>query len=154
MDAQATTRERARMKYRKLRIAWSVMCGILCLLLIALWVRSYSYLDAIGTPPRVVTSWRGRLFAGGTGHVKHFSDRDESNDPRLRTVLGVYILTAIDQGNIAYKGGSSLPIAAPLILITIVAAAPWIRWRYSLRTLLVAMTVIAMGLGVIVYAMR
>src|SRR4051812_40138543 len=29
------------MKYRKLRIAWSVFCGIACVLLIALWVRSY-----------------------------------------------------------------------------------------------------------------
>jgi hypothetical protein len=29
------------MKFRKLRIAWSVACGILCLLLIVLWVRSY-----------------------------------------------------------------------------------------------------------------
>lgn len=31
------------MKYRKLRIAWSVAWGVACLLLIALWVRSYSY---------------------------------------------------------------------------------------------------------------
>jgi hypothetical protein len=29
------------MKYRKLGIAFSAMCGILCLLLIVLWVRSY-----------------------------------------------------------------------------------------------------------------
>jgi hypothetical protein len=33
----------AGMKYRKLRIAWSVACGILLLLLISLWVRSYSH---------------------------------------------------------------------------------------------------------------
>jgi hypothetical protein len=32
----------ADMKYRKLRIAWSVAWGILCLLLIVLIVRSYS----------------------------------------------------------------------------------------------------------------
>ena len=29
------------MRFRKLRIAWSVGCGILCVLLIVLWVRSY-----------------------------------------------------------------------------------------------------------------
>ena len=28
------------MKYRKLRIAFSAVCGIVCLLLIALWVRN------------------------------------------------------------------------------------------------------------------
>jgi hypothetical protein len=33
------------MRFRKLRIAWSVAWGILCLLLIALWVRSYWWCD-------------------------------------------------------------------------------------------------------------
>ncbi len=33
------------MRFRKLRIAWSVGCGVLCLLLIVLWVRSYWRLD-------------------------------------------------------------------------------------------------------------
>ena len=33
----------AGMKYRKLRIAWSVAWGVLCIALIALWVRSYAY---------------------------------------------------------------------------------------------------------------
>jgi hypothetical protein len=35
------------MKHRKLRIAWSVFWGIAAALLVALWVRSYSYFDAI-----------------------------------------------------------------------------------------------------------
>jgi hypothetical protein len=35
------------MKYRKLRIAFSAGCGMLCLLLIALWVRSYSHADFV-----------------------------------------------------------------------------------------------------------
>src|SRR5918995_3829478 len=34
-----------RMKYGKLRIAWSVGWGLLCLLLIVLWVRSYWWND-------------------------------------------------------------------------------------------------------------
>src|SRR4051812_42896523 len=29
------------MRFRKLRIAWSVLCGLACVLLIAVWVRSY-----------------------------------------------------------------------------------------------------------------
>ena len=33
--------QQAPMRFRKLRIAWSVVCGIACVLLIALWVRSY-----------------------------------------------------------------------------------------------------------------
>ena len=33
---------------RYLRIAFSVMCGIACVLLIALWVRSYWWADTVG----------------------------------------------------------------------------------------------------------
>ena len=35
------------MKYRKLRIAWSVTWGVAAVLLIALWVRSYSVHDVV-----------------------------------------------------------------------------------------------------------
>src|SRR3954465_2967345 len=34
------------MRFRKLRIAWSVGCAIACVLLIALWGRCYFYLDS------------------------------------------------------------------------------------------------------------
>jgi hypothetical protein len=33
------------MRFRKLRIAWSVACGIACVLLIVLWVRSYWWVE-------------------------------------------------------------------------------------------------------------
>ena len=35
------------MRFRKLRIAWSVGWGIACVLLIVLWVRSYWYKDTV-----------------------------------------------------------------------------------------------------------
>jgi hypothetical protein len=35
------------MRFRKLRIAWSVVCSIVCVLLIVLWVRSYWIEDSI-----------------------------------------------------------------------------------------------------------
>jgi hypothetical protein len=37
---------------------------------------------------------------------------------------------------------------------TAVAVAPWIHWRFSLRTLLIATTLVAVGLGLFVYAAR
>jgi hypothetical protein len=67
-------------------------------------------------------------------------------------VLGVYILTTMDRGNISYRGGSSLPMAVILLLTGLVTGAPWLRWRYSLRTLLMMMTLAAVGLGLAVYA--
>jgi hypothetical protein len=45
------------MRYRYLRIAWTVFCGIACVLLIALWVRSYSGAETVaygsGSPNRI-----------------------------------------------------------------------------------------------------
>src|SRR3954447_9768164 len=36
------------LKYRKLRIAWSVFWGLTCVLLVVLWVRSYWCEDVLG----------------------------------------------------------------------------------------------------------
>ena len=55
------------MRFRKLRIAWSVVWGLACVLLIALWVRSYWYWDDVtiaSIPPCaygigiIVDAWR------------------------------------------------------------------------------------------------
>src|SRR6476660_4929266 len=62
------------MRFRKLRIAWSVMCAIACVLLIVMWVRSYSHrdtfekIDALGIT--VCSIQRGTLmFARMLGNV-------------------------------------------------------------------------------------
>jgi hypothetical protein len=38
------------MKYCKLRIGWSVAWGVVAVLLVALWVRSYSQCDLLSIP--------------------------------------------------------------------------------------------------------
>src|SRR5690349_13539570 len=43
------------MKFRKLRIAWSVFWGLACVLLVVLWVRSYWCADTVS----INTLWRG-----------------------------------------------------------------------------------------------
>ena len=73
------------MKYRKLRIAWSVVCGILCLMAFVVLVRNY-FLSA---------------FA----------------------------------------------------ILAAAATAPWIR-RFSLRSLLIATTLVAIVLGLVVWLAR
>jgi hypothetical protein len=137
---------------RLLRIAVSVVCGIVCLLLVALWVRSYYYIDSFGGPPQAFTSSRGRLLTGGKVYV-YTPDGKEPDEAKLHTVLGVFILTTVDQNNISYDGGSSLPIAALVVLMGAAAASPWLRWRFSLRTLLLATTLVAVVLGLAVAMM-
>jgi hypothetical protein len=38
------------MRYSKLRIAWSALCGVVCLLLVFLWVRSHYVFDQMTFP--------------------------------------------------------------------------------------------------------
>src|SRR3954470_12360641 len=55
------------LRFRKLRIAWSVFWGLACVLLIVLWVRSYGWEDDLvwvqGSAPNVfaVQSMNGRI---------------------------------------------------------------------------------------------
>jgi hypothetical protein len=50
--------------------------------------------------------------------------------------------------------GLVLPHWFLVVMSTALGVAPWFRWRFGLRTLLIAMTLFAMGLGAIVYSMR
>jgi hypothetical protein len=43
----------------------------------------------------------------------------------------------------------------PLMIFALgIAAVPWLRWRFSLSTLLIGMTVLAVVLGLLAWAMR
>jgi hypothetical protein len=57
------------MRFRKLRIAFSMVCGILCMLLIALWVRSYWWYGSVeirvsSTRELMVMSVQGYTYWG------------------------------------------------------------------------------------------
>ena len=51
------------MHHRKLRIAFSAVCGILCLLLMVLWIRSYLYWDLVSK-----TTTEGEYLSFVTGY--------------------------------------------------------------------------------------
>ena len=153
----------AAMKYRKLRIAWSVAWGIACLLLVVLWVRSYSYRSNFQAVALNHT-FQCSLLAG-TIHLcigtpfpdwatgfweKHHSDPyfdnwDHPNSPAFNFSVNQY-----GAGSVAVE----FPYWFPPLITMILATAPWLRWRFSLRTLLIAMTLVAVGLGAIVWAAR
>ena len=54
------------------------------------------------------------------------------------------------------SGGISVFISHGLVAVLLVAGslASWMNWQFSLRTLLIAMTLVAVGLGRIIYAIR
>jgi hypothetical protein len=146
------------MKFRKLRIAWSVVCGIACVLLICLWVRSCWRFDQIihrssATEFVALTTVRGQVAFGG------------SNDPMLATVFkrdwihlafpmkylskdtgGPIPVFPVDDPNSAIllwphfyspfvmgpPGSTSYELSIPYWLLVVTSAAfagaPWLRW--------------------------
>jgi hypothetical protein len=140
-----------------LRIAVTTLSLTACVLLIALWVRSYWRLDILekrtGFVAVQISSVKGRIAAAHLG-------------PRTYVIGKSYLSVAAGDAAEWRKGGvlgfayydDSFVTAfiAPHWLLALLSAAlaiiPWISrsWRFSLRSLLIATTLIAVGLGVLV----
>jgi hypothetical protein len=164
------------MKYRKLRIAWSLLCGILCLLLIALWVRSYSRWDQLAgiwfaNNSVLIMSVRGTVYGGysttdgrRTWSWSSFTNPRLSNAPQfpdgmIIADIGPNALRGIELnlGPMGFGTGFQSVLAPHWFLVMVsftLAGIAWLPWRFSLRTLLIAMTLVAVGLGLAVYAAR
>jgi hypothetical protein len=152
------------MRFRKLRIAWSVFWGAAAVLLIVLWVRSYWWCDNVIGPLGATRSFcvwsdRGQLgiclvpqrlqsladggpWASGHAWLGDLSPRDYGFTPWLPSWATENYVVA--------------PTWLIALLIAAIAAASWMHWsiRFRLRTLLFATTLAAVVLGLIVYAAR
>jgi hypothetical protein len=163
------------MRFRKLRIAFSAFCGLACVLLIALWVLSYWWsgwasgpisrtkvLGLSSSQGRIRARLLDRVWPNEAGwHFSHYSRAkfEKEADEELRR-RGPFVSTfkappppifgtTIDG---AFSVGHGLTV---LFFATLgVVAAPCIKWHFSLRTLLIATTLVAVGLGLAVYAAR
>jgi hypothetical protein len=149
------------MKFRKLRIAWSVVWGLLAVLLIALWVRSYSWSDDLiirlsGPSKCIVHSMKGTV----SGYCVSYPGPDENWTIRSESVAE---MTAALPPNLSFDGmrqfqlfnsSYSIPHWLPVMLLAMVTAGPWLYWRFSLRILLMGMTLVAVILGVIAAVLR
>ena len=51
-------------------------------------------------------------------------------------------------------GSVSIPYWRPICCVLIAAVLPWLRWRSSLRTLLIAVTLVALASGTIIVLSR
>lgn len=146
---------------RNLRIAFSTACFVACLLLIAAWIRSYSWDDSIcgpwnGGQQTLAVSSDGQLFAGvwsGNGALwKWFSMptpfRHPPGTPFNCRGFGI--------GRTSNACGLVVPYYFAVILFLVLAAVSWPLWsiRFSLRTLLIAMTLVAATLGFSVCLIR
>jgi hypothetical protein len=119
------------MRFRKLRIAWSVGCGIACVLLIVLWVRSIQHDDV-------------------------FPEQWKNPTIQIRSYRGTFEVTRW----VSPSKWTMTPYAIikiPYLVLTLITGAaaitPCVRWSksFSLRTLLIATTLVAALLGFVVY---
>ena len=143
------------MRYRKLRIAWSVVWGLAAVLLIVLWVRSYWWMDQLGSPwSRTRILMVGSLEGGLLVQVPF-------HDWGYRWNVKSYSLKS--GGRSSFRFGSEfrripdgfcLPHCSLVVLYATLAAVSWLPWRFTIRTLLIATTLVAVMLGAIVWAAK
>src|SRR3954453_20092145 len=144
------------MRFRKLRIAWSVFWGLACVLLVALWVRSYWWGDVLQLRPSALES-----FGIGSAHGVIGADGNVNPLRFLRCshwrLWSYPMYPEMKPPLFHYERGplSGFEIDVPhwflAILFGTVATVPWIGKRFSVRTLLIATTVVAGFVGLVVY---
>ena len=149
------------MKYRKLRIAFSAVCGVLCLLLIALWVRSHWRFDCIyHLYKNRMSDGMSLTLASNAGIILIPIRPANEADLFLYDHEGWKLRSREadpETFNVQWKPAPDkpwvvIPYWFPVLLCSTLAAAPWIHRfrRFSLRTLLLAVTLTAVILGAIV----
>jgi hypothetical protein len=153
---------------RGLRIAWTAGWGILCVLLIVLWVRSYWWHDELSLRYKTsisLQSFRGEQFIASSSQPwKIYKASRFGPDPRRPWdwTLRSRPLPKDPENRMGFFWASDddgLAVVVPhwlLALLTAIMAAifstPWLRWSFSLRTLLIATTLVAVVLGLAAWA--
>jgi len=187
------------MKYGKLRFAWSAFFGILCVMLMGLWLRSYQAFDrasgkVFGRASAICVSYAGTMTAVLTEvDYLHWNWPKLDSGPILpnnwtmadlarhdvnwhdadvvwpyRGIMGFGWIQRAIYPNIpnsevgwdprgmsgrswaANSTGFMVPHWFGVLIFASLARLPWFRWRFSLRTFLIATTLLAIFLGLIV----
>jgi hypothetical protein len=125
------------MKFRKLRIAWSAAWGAMAVLLIVMWVQSYWLKD--------------QLY-----YTASYGNKVLSTNGEIQVMCLIPSDFHFNQFTTARPTAWNLRYSYITTLIVSIGVIPWLPWskRFSLRTLLIATTLIAMVLGIIVWTTR
>jgi hypothetical protein len=139
------------MKHRKLRIAWSVAWGIVAVLPVAWWVRSYWFGDFASITCSATQQIRLVSIDGVIGFV--MKDRMANNPP---FAVGSEASSQYgDDWTIHHIWPQNVRFCLPHWVLAIPPAAlailPWFCFHFSLRNLLFAMTLVAIWLGLVVW---
>jgi hypothetical protein len=156
------------MKFRKLRITWTVCCGIACMLLVVLWVRSYWRTDVVwkhnGRNTYMISSRSSGIMLvtlpGKEGTFNWSYETRASNNTRSPVRTPTYSMWGFQYKDETDTLAKILFVPSwftfLLLAALTVVTSPWklVSCRFSLRTLLIAITAIGVMLGLIVWAVR
>jgi len=148
---------------RRLKIAWTVFSAALTVALCVLWVRSYRSADFIGwTFPGglrlTINSEVGRLgFARRSVQVaaqmrQGFSSR--AIGPESAQMMQQLYRQQETVWGFGGTSGFHVPHWFAAIFFAALAAVPWLPWNFSLRTMLIVITLVAVVLGLVVWPNR
>jgi hypothetical protein len=156
--------ELPRRKFRKLRIFWSIVFGMLYLLLVALWVRSNSWTSSAYW---IYSNGQAILLSSDNGNIQFLWERNASFGNKTGWFFQQVELPAKFReararrswvsNRFLWESGPArvqvfIPYWLPVFLCGLASALPWLRRRYSLRAILIAAAIAAVGLGVIAWA--
>src|SRR5262245_20470378 len=114
------------MKHHRLRITWSVAWGLVAVLFVVLWVRSYrSYNEIHPCPNLALDWWFGSITIYTPGESAYFNQYHAKVPCWLSVVVSIALVSA-----------------------------SWLPRRFSLRMLLAVTALVAVVLGLIVGAVR
>ena len=142
---------------KHMRIAVTALSLTASVLLIVLWVRSYWCVDCLAYSSdlgivglRAVCGTVDVFFVNNTLPSKWFFESQVFTEAEIAWESPVTWHHAPDYFSV------SVQYWLLILLLATVPVVKWGRssWRFSLRTLLIAMTLVAVALGVIVYAAR
>jgi hypothetical protein len=155
-----------------LRIAVTALSLTACVLLVVLWVQSYVWLANVwgGTRQTGVTiqSLRGECQLGIVANKDEYlppytgmrfervsGEYSDNSDVRELNWGGFWATWDTQDDLYPQLRHSFIGCRYSLLVIAFggLAALSWRPWRFSLRTLLIATTLVAVGLGIVVVAM-
>jgi hypothetical protein len=142
---------------RYFRILWTVLCGVAAVLLIVLWVRGYWITDCLrrSTPSTrytSVSSEAGSIQVASLPHTPVVMGWDYHRRASLKAPLWRCVLGEFDYISYESSWVVTIPFWLPAIGVLAAGVSPAIPWRFSLRTLLIATTLVAVVLGLVMWA--
>ena len=106
-----------------------------------MWARSYQHCDTVYWPGNHrVSSHHGSIYIDENYLVIGSLKRSQHR-------LGTLRVLTVDSEVRPQGAGLAIPYFLAVLLIAPLATFPWMRWHYSLRTLLIVTTLVAVGLG-------